>query len=146
MGRLISDLKLRALLNSFLRMTVSVAQRIRYILRFDKERFLYYRNVALLTLGAFLIVAMASQFDQWLTEHKSIHLEYSIALLLLTCAFFFLVPNRMFIGICALAFVVLLGVVGMIVNLSITPLPLVLVCGVADLVLIKWKGGTIKLK
>jgi hypothetical protein len=104
----------------------------------------YYTDVALIGLGALLIVGVASQFDQWLGERELIHLEFCVGLILATCTFFVLVRNRVLVAIGSLGLVVLLGIVGAVVNQSLVALPLTIICALAAYLLIKWKGGTIK--
>jgi formate/nitrite transporter FocA (FNT family) len=112
-------------------------------LRLDRKNLSYYRDVALIGLGAFLIIGIASQFDQWLKERTLIHLEFSGGLSLVICAFFVLIPNRMLIAIGSLALVVLLGVVSTIVNRTLVALPLTIICALVVCLLIRWKGSTI---
>jgi hypothetical protein len=125
-------------------MTAGIGGRPSRRAQWIRERLAYYEDVALFGLGACLIIGAASQFEQWLSERRVVHLEFSIGLLLVTFAFFALIPNRTFVVIGALALVVLLGVVGTIVNQTLVLIPLTLGCAVVAYLLIRYKGGTIK--
>jgi hypothetical protein len=110
-----------------------------WLLHWNRERLTHWRDTALVGIGAFLIIGMASQFDEWLGTHLLIHLKYSGGLLLIACAFFLLVPNRMMIIVGSLALVVVLGAIGTVTNQSLAVVPLMLVCGVFAYLLVRWE-------
>ena len=97
-----------------------------------------------MALGALLIVGIADEFNQWLTDHRLIHLGFSAGLLLIACAFFALIPNWLPNTVAALGLVVLLGIVGTILNQTLVAIPLLVICILIAGLLIKWKGSSFK--
>lgn len=97
----------------------------------------FYRDVALIGVGAFLIIGIASQFEQWMKERGLIHLEFSAVLLLIAGLYYSLLRNRTEVAICALGLVALLGVVGTFLNQTLIALPLIVLCGFLAYLLIR---------
>ena len=120
-------------------MLTGVAMKSGWLLHWNRERLTHWRDTALVAIGAFLIIGMASQFDEWLGSRLLIHLKYSVGLLLIACVFFLLVPNRMVIILGSLALVVVLGAIGAVTNQRLTAVPLMLVCGVFAYLLVRWE-------
>jgi hypothetical protein len=77
----------------------------------SREQFTKWRELALILLATARIIGTASRFDQWLTERKAVHLEFSIGFFVVGCAIFLFSPNRSYIAGVSCGFIVLMGTV-----------------------------------
>jgi hypothetical protein len=104
----------------------------------------YWRDVALIALGVFSLVAGFANFQAWRASHASKDLKIALGILLLFPLLFVLTRRRFELLLGILFAIVLLGTVGTILQRSPAALPIIIPCAILVYVLLKWKGKQLR--
>jgi hypothetical protein len=108
----------------------------------SREKIAKCREVVLILLATSCIIGTASRFEQWMTERKAVHLEYSIGFFVVGCLIFLFSSDRSYIAAASCGFIVLMGTVNAALSRNFAAMPLILACAVVFVVLVWRKGST----
>src|SRR5580704_5107660 len=107
-------------------------------MKIDRRKLAEYQRVGLMGLLTLCIVGVASRFDQWLTEHKSVYLEWTVGYLVVGCVILLFSRDRTQISAAAFGLVVLLGTVNAVLSRNFVAQPVILVCAIVCTALLWW--------
>jgi hypothetical protein len=113
-------------------------------MRFQKEKLPEYRDTFLGVLGAIAIGGTIGHFSEWIRNQRMFQLEISIGFLLGGFLCIALSPNRYLVAIYAFSFIVVWGVLGAVVQRTLSGLPLILPCAIIAYLLLRWKGHLLR--
>jgi hypothetical protein len=107
----------------------------------DREKFARYKRLGFIALGTICIVGAASTFDQWLTEHRSLDIEFSIGYLVAGVLILLSARNRTHIAAASFGLVVVLGIVNAVLSRNFVAMPWILGCAIIFTAFVWWKGA-----
>jgi hypothetical protein len=108
----------------------------------SREKIAKWQEIVLILLATSCIIGTASRFEQWMTERKAVHLEFSIGFFAAGCLIFLFSPNRSYIAGASCGFIVLMGTVNAALSRNFAAVPLILVCALVFIVIVWRKGST----
>jgi hypothetical protein len=111
------------------------------MMKIDRRKLAEYTRLGLMGLLTLCIVGAASRFDQWLTEHKNIYLEWTVGYLVAGSLILLFSRDRTQIAAAAFGLVVLLGTVNAVLSRNFVALPVILVCAIVCTALLWWMGS-----
>jgi len=110
------------------------------------DRLRRWRDVALIGLGVFSVVAGIGHMLDWHASHDPIDIKIALGFFLLVPLVFTLSPRRFELLLGIILAIVLLGLVGTVLRQSLAGLPLIIPCGILVYILLRWKGKQLKRK
>jgi hypothetical protein len=107
-------------------------------LGFEKAKLPFYRDLALAAVGGFSLIYSLVFFDAWRTARDAFDLKVAIGAVVLACVCVLLSPNKRLLAALELGLVVTLGTIGSILNRRADAAPIILVCALLMVVLIRF--------
>ena len=105
------------------------------------DRLRHWRDVALIGLGVLSVGTTIGHVLDWHAGHNPNDIKMAFGFLILLPLVFALSPRRFELLLGILLAIVLLGLVGMVLRQSPAGLPLIIPCGIAAYILLRWKGN-----
>jgi hypothetical protein len=109
----------------------AMATKPQRIMKIDRKKLAEYKRLGLVGLFTLCIVGVASRFDQWLTEHKTVYVEMSVGYLVAGCLILLFSRDRTRIAAASFGLVVVLGSVNAVLSRNFVAMPLILGCAIA---------------
>jgi hypothetical protein len=101
----------------------------------------HWRYTALIGLGAGCIVGTVSSLDQWLSNHRFVHLEFCLGFFVAGCIILYFSPERILVVAGSFGLVALLGLVNAVASQNFVAAPLVILSVIVFLLALWWHGS-----
>jgi hypothetical protein len=111
------------------------------MMKLDREKLAEYKRLGMMGVLTLCIVGVASRFDQCLTEHKSVYVEWIVGYLVAGCLILLFSRDRTQIAASSFGLVVVLGTVNAVLSRNFVALPVILVCAIVCTALLWWMGS-----